>query len=243
MKLCAAQTKPVKGNIDVNIKEHLRLIQLAVDHSVDVIIFPELSLTGYEPSLAYSLTIDKHDERLTVFQDASNAHNIIIGVGAPTKQEYGTCISMILFHPYNDVQVYSKQYLHADEEPFFVAGSNAITSIQHYPRLALAICYELSVPAHAEAAAANNATAYIVSVAKTAKGVDNAMQRLSAIAKEYNMTVLFSNCLGENDGEVCAGSSAIWNADGLLLAQMNDTLEGIVIFDTATDTTTICYQY
>jgi predicted amidohydrolase len=49
MKICAAQTRPVRGDIQTNIDNHKKLIDLAVSNGADIIIFPELSLTGYEP--------------------------------------------------------------------------------------------------------------------------------------------------------------------------------------------------
>ena len=51
MKICVAQTRPLKGDIKGNIENHKKLIASAVSHQADLIIFPELSLTGYEPGL------------------------------------------------------------------------------------------------------------------------------------------------------------------------------------------------
>jgi predicted amidohydrolase len=48
------------------------------------------------------------------------------------------------------------------------------------------------------------------------------------------MTVLMSNCVGRCDNFDSAGKSAIWNDQGLLLGQLNDTDEGIIIINTAT---------
>ncbi len=47
MKICVAQTRPVKGDIQTNIDNHKRLIDLAISNGADTIIFPELSITGY----------------------------------------------------------------------------------------------------------------------------------------------------------------------------------------------------
>ena len=58
MKIAVAQTKPVTGDIDSNIKNHITLATVAADNGADIIIFPELSLTGYEPSLAKQLATD-----------------------------------------------------------------------------------------------------------------------------------------------------------------------------------------
>ena len=114
MKICLAQTKPFTGSIEKNIEQHLELILLAIEQGVELIIFPELSLTGYEPTLANAIAISKDDARLTVFQEARSEKNITIGVGTPIKTSQGITISMILFQPNQSVQVYSKGFLHSD---------------------------------------------------------------------------------------------------------------------------------
>ena len=52
MKICVAQTRPIKGDIQSNIDHHKQFINLAVANGASIIIFPELSLTGYEPKLS-----------------------------------------------------------------------------------------------------------------------------------------------------------------------------------------------
>jgi len=241
MKLCAVQIEPIKGDIDKNIVRHQQLIQLAVDNGADTIIFPELSITGYEPTLAASLAMSAEDDRLHVFQTISDEKQVIIGVGIPTKQGESVCISMALFHPNTKRQVYSKQYLHADEEPFFISGQNGLTVVRDHPSMALSICYELSVPQHATNAATNGATVYINSSAKTTNGVDKAIERLSAIAQQHHLYVLFANCLGENDGVICDGRSAAWNQEGKLLMQLDNQREGVLIVDIDTNAATTHY--
>ena len=69
MKLAVAQTRPEAGNIDKNIEIHKSLIANAIANNVDLIVFPELSLTGYEPNLAKQLATDQNDHRLDIFQN------------------------------------------------------------------------------------------------------------------------------------------------------------------------------
>ncbi len=234
MKICVAQIRPVKGDIQSNINNHKKLIGLAVSNKADIIIFPELSLTGYEPELAKQLATGQNDKRFDELQEISDRQTIAIGVGVPTKNEKGTCISMILFQPNEPRQTYSKKYLHADEEAYFVAGKNAVCFSGNKANIALAICYELSVPAHAEDAYKTGAQIYITSVAKTKSGVDKAIERLCEIACMYQMTVLMSNCIGDSAEGECAGNTSIINKEGLLTAQLNETDEGILILDTNT---------
>ena len=80
----------------------------------------------------------------------ADTKQITIGVGVPTKNNTGICISMILFQPHKARQTYSKKYLHPDEEEFFIDGQNYSGSIGNKTNIALAICYELSVPEHSE---------------------------------------------------------------------------------------------
>jgi predicted amidohydrolase len=232
MKICVAQTRAAKGDIQKNVEQHIKLINLAASAGADMIIFPELSLTGYEPKLAKQLATTPDDPQFDVFQEISDAKKIKIGVGMPAKTEEGICISMLLFQPHQIRLTYSKKYLHADEEPFFVSGQN-FTNIKIFnTSIALAICYELSMPEHAKAAAESGAEIYIASVAKSVSGISKAFERLSDIARQYSMTVLMSNCVGEADGEECAGKTTVWNKEGELLGQLNNTDEGILIFDT-----------
>lgn len=139
MKLCAAQIRPRGGDVQANIEQHVRCIDRAISCGANLIVFPELSLTGYEPTLAQDLVIDPDDARLSELQAISDSAQITIGVGAPTRGNSGICISMILFHPHGDKQIYSKEYIHADEEPFFVRGQNDTSFVNGEPTLALAI--------------------------------------------------------------------------------------------------------
>jgi predicted amidohydrolase len=233
MKLCVAQTRPVKGDIAANIKRHESLIALA--RGADVLFFPELSLTGYEPTLAKELAIDADDRRLDSFQVISDSGAVTIGLGAPTRSALGTCVTMFVFQPHKPRTSYSKRHLHSDEEPFFIRGEGFVTLKVHWAVIAPAICYELSVPEHSQNAARAGASVYMASVAKTAKGLGAAIPILEEISRTYSMTVLMANCVGECDGGECGGKTSIWNRKASLLGQLNDRDEGILMLDTDTE--------
>ena len=118
---------------------------------------------------------------------------------------------------------------------FFINDKNSTGLIGSNPNLALAICYELSVPKHSEDAFNRGAEIYVASVAKNANGVEKAIKNLSEIGKKYSMTVLMSNCIGQSGGYECGGKSSIWNKEGALLGQLDDSSEGILIIDTKTN--------
>ena len=232
MRVAVAQTRPFKGDILRNIETHVRWIRVAAGANASHIIFPELSVTGYEPTLAASLAMRSDDVRMVVFQSLSDRHSMTIGLGAPTIGPDGILISMLIFRPGEERQVYSKRYLHTDEEPFFACGGKPVMLEDN--KLALAICYELSVPKHSEDAHVAGAEIYLASVAKTAAGIDRAGLTLAEIARKYSMLVLVSNAVGDCDNFVCGGGSAIWNKDGNLLARLGERAEGLLLLDTET---------
>ena len=234
MKICVAQTRSVKGDIQQNIVNHKKMITLAVSAGAGIIVFPELSLTGYEPQLAKEIAVTDDDMRLNDFQKISDESRIIIGVGMPIKKENGICISMIIFQPGKPRHVYSKKYLHPDEEEFFVSGQNFASLNLNEINLAFAICYEISVPEHSENAFNHAAQIYIASAAKSESGVEQAAKTLSAIARNYSMTVLFSNSIGYCDNFESAGRSSIWNDKGLLMAALDGSHQGLLIIDSST---------
>src|SRR4051794_21629703 len=120
MKICAVQFQPHAGDIEANTIEHVRYIDLAAAHRADLIFFPELSLTGYEPTSAKALATTKTDPRLDVFQECSTSMRLIIGIGLPVRVADGIRIGMVWFTPDAPRREYAKQQLHDDELPFFV---------------------------------------------------------------------------------------------------------------------------
>jgi predicted amidohydrolase len=238
VRIAVVQTEPTACEIGVNINAHERWVKKAAARSADMVFFPELSLLGYEPKHAARFAMRADDARLGIFEMLSHALRITIGVGAPTPGDGGVRISMIVFRPDAARVVYSKQYLHADELPYFVAGLGQITLPGADRVVAPAICYESLLDTHCDAAAALGATVYVASVAKSANGIAKADAHYPAIAKRHSLHVLMANCVGPCDDFEAVGGSAVWNPRGELLARLPATGEGALLLDTATNETT-----
>jgi predicted amidohydrolase len=238
MKIAVGQTRPIKGDIFANIETHKKLIDLAISYKADTIFFPELSVTGYEPKLAKKLAINQDDKKLDDFQEISNKNKITIGLGIPTKTNSGIKISMLIFQPDAPRQTYSKQQLHSDELPFFINGEKQIILTVNNKKIAPAICYESLQTDHSEIAYRLGAEIYVASVAKSQNGIDKAMTHYPEIAKKFSMPVLMSNCVGYCDNFQSVGKTSVWTKQGDLVGQLDDKLEGILIFDTETEEAT-----
>jgi predicted amidohydrolase len=146
---------------------------------------------------------------------------------------------MIVFRPNAGRIVYSKQHLHADELPYFVAGDGQVTLAAGSDLIAPAICYESLLDEHSERAVALGATIYVASVAKSAAGLAKAEEHYPSVARRHSIPVLLANCVGACADFAAAGGSAVWNARGARLARLPATGEGALLYESTADTASI----
>ncbi len=235
MKICIAQSSSVAGEITQNIENHLRLIDTAIQFQTDLIVFPELSITGYEPSLAHELACHLYDNRFEEFQQRADTHQIIVSIGVPTRSSEGINISMILFQHNQERSVYSKHLLHVDELPYFVSGKDQSFLLKAEKRIAVGICYETLKREHFIQAKEHGAEFYIASVAKPDRGTSKAYPHFSDMAEEFDIPILMANCVGFCDNFLSNGKSAVWNRNGKMIAQLDETNQGLIVYDTTHD--------
>ena len=235
MRIGIAQIESVKGHIEKNLEKHLKFIEAMAEKKPDLMMFPELSLTGYEPELAKDLATTANDIRLLPLQEASNKYDLILCVGIPTTNEGQLYVSMVIFRPGKAPITYSKQYLYHTETGIFTPGNTpCILPYDARNIVAPAICYELFNAAHADYAHRQHATIYMASVLNSVNGVDADIEKLSKIAATYRMTTFMANYIGISGDYQCAGKSSVWDSEGKLIAQLDDKTEGVILYDTET---------
>ncbi|MNG84375.1 apolipoprotein N-acyltransferase [compost metagenome] len=215
-----------------NLQRHLVCIEQAAALGAELVVFPELSLTGYEPSVARQAALPVTSARLDPLQAACDRLGITVAVGLPLPTPDGIRIGMPIFCPEAPRQAYAKQRLHDDELPYFTPGDQALLLEVGEHRVAPAICYESMFLAHAAVARERGADLYLVSVAKTAKGIREGYAHYPEVARELGIPVLMANCVGPADTFIGAGGSAAWDSQGHLLASLDDHSEGLVVLDT-----------
>ncbi len=232
MQIAVAQISSNKGNIALNTSKHLQIIHLIKGVEAKAIFFPELSITGYEPTLVENLNFRIDDPSLSKFKSAAKKFNLLIGIGVPLHSASAPQIGQVMFHSDGSSTHYAKKYLHPDEISFFAVGRVSPMVTLENLNLGLAICYEISREEHMEDIISQGADIIIAPVAKSLEGVTAAHSRLSAIAKKHNTPVLMSNCVGPSDNFLAAGQSAVWGPDGQLLQILGEKEEGVLILNT-----------
>ncbi|MGB0423378.1 MAG: GNAT family N-acetyltransferase [Flavobacteriales bacterium] len=236
MKICLAQTHSKKGDVPWNMANHLYFVKQAAANFADLVVFPELSITGYEPEIAQELALSYTDVIFDPFQFLSDKHQLVIAIGAPTRSGKHIKISSIMFQPNKERELYSKQFLHEDEMPFFVPGNHqGIIHIKDH-KIGLGICYETLQEEHFQAAKTCEIDHYIASVAKSEEGLMKASKHYSSIAHNNDIPLLSANAIGTCDNFVAAGASAVWNRKGDIIGQLDQKSEGLIIYDSLKET-------
>jgi predicted amidohydrolase len=230
MRIALGQHAFVPGNIDENIKIHLRLIEIAIQSGADAIFFPELSLTSYEPELAQDNQLTLDDERLKIFRRLCQDKNMVIGVGAPVRSEKATkpLISMLIFQPNQEIVCYSKQILHSDEYPYFSSGEYQVTIQMESSIIGPAICYESLQPQHYSTCKELGVTIFLASVAKSQEGLSRAEKYYESISEQ--VLVLCVNGVGPMDNFVSCGGSGVWKM-GKKVAYAGEGFQGCLVYD------------
>jgi predicted amidohydrolase len=232
MILASAQTKPKRGAIQENLMDHYRLIEIASNNGANLIVFPEMSISGYEREMAGSLYFSLQDRRLDKLKKLSNEKKIIIIAGAPILINAELFIGDFIIQPDQQEMIYTKQFLHPGEEEYFTSTFDYNPMIKlGDERISLAICADIDHPLHAENASKVDSTIYIPSIFFSPKGIPSAHETLSHYAKKHVMHVLMSNFSGESWGQASGGRSAFWNKHGELIAEMNDSYSGLLIVE------------
>ncbi|GAB4090323.1 carbon-nitrogen hydrolase family protein [Hydrogenophaga soli] len=218
--LAAAQSASIPNNIRANVAQHLVFARAAADCGVSFLIFPELSLTGYElPSLA-QLALNPDAAALDPLRTLAQSAHMTLVVGAPLACPQGgkPSIGSICLRPDGTTATYRKRFLHSGEAAFATAGSvNAKSFDLNGERISIAICADTVNPDHPRWAAEAGATVYAAGVLWSHAGYDADAAQIKAHCIQHGFAALVANHAAPTGGYVAAGKSAFWAPGGQLL--------------------------
>lgn len=216
IRIAAAQSASVAGDVAANVAIHCRFINAAAANGVDLLLFPELSLCGYELPLLGACTLKPGDAALLPIAELVARNQMTVIVGAPVASQSGRPhIGAITFLPDGTTSVYCKQYLHAGEEVFAAPGEiGALCHPLGVERYSLATCADTAHEQHASAASVSGASLYLASVLVSESGYAADAAKLQRYAERHRLAVLMANHSGPSGGYVTAGKSAFWSPGG-----------------------------
>jgi NAD+ synthase (glutamine-hydrolysing) len=225
LKVALAQLNPTVGDIRGNARKLSETMARARDEGAELVVFPELSLTGYPPEdlLLKTSFLDAADVALQEL--AGQTHGIAAVVGYPEKAE-DVYNSAAVLADGEVVATYRKMYLPNygvfDEQRYFQSGAEAaIVELNGVP-LGLSICediWEPGPPAMTEALAGAQVIVNL-SASPYRKGVGARRERMLIQRAVDNLTaVVFVNTVGGQDELVFDGHSLAIDQDGRVLAR------------------------
>jgi len=224
VRLLLAQLNFVVGDIEANRDQILAASQTATRiHQADIIIFPELALTGYPPEdlLLRAELYDRCDAALQVIAAASQ--DITIIVGCPTRAGKQIYNSALIYQGGERMAVYHKHalpnYSVFDEKRYFTPGQEACVVDLHGIPVGITICEDVWVEAPIQKAVDAGARCIIninASPYHTGKASERE-QLVQAHAQHHQVPMVYVNLIGGQDELVFDGHSFVYDAAGQLM--------------------------
>lgn len=252
VKVAAAQFNPLLGDVTHNLRRHLELAEEAVGCGAELLLFPELSLTGYAlRDAVWQVACAAEDTRLQPLKDTSQ--RLAICAGFVERGSDGQVYNAQAFFAQGRLlHVHRKVYLPTyglfEEGRFFARGRTLRAFDTPLGRVGMLICNDWWHAGGPMVLAQDGATLLLAPTASPLRGLrprpasapgwmespggENGRvwyTLLSSHAKLQSTPILFCNRCGFDDGVGFWGGSSLWGADGLRVAGLDHADEALLV--------------
>jgi predicted amidohydrolase len=242
LRVAAAQIEPTEADIGENLDKHFAYIDAARARGVEVLVFPELSLTGYQlRSKTPDLAITRDDPRLLSIAERAGDMTVIAGfVEESLAAQFHNSAAALrrgqvaFIHRKLNLATYGN----LEEAKYFARGRYVDVYVHEPPwTMGIFICADSWNPGLIHLAGLYGATLLCIPIASSreAVGLDFSNPRgwhtaLSFYGMLYGMPIVMANHCGSRDGETYWGGSRIVGPHGNVLA-MGGEGEELVVAD------------
>jgi predicted amidohydrolase len=236
LTLGLAQLNTKLGDVKANLEKHLAYIDDAAKQGVDVLIFPELSLTGYvlqdlAPTMAARPTAD--DKVFGPLLAASRAHNMDLMVGFVDEDSRNRFYIAAAYLSQGEVKhVHHKVYLPTyglfDEGRFFAWGDSVRAFDTRFGRMGMLVCEDFWHASAPYLLWLDGADVMLFQSASPGRGLNASHQLessrwvehvLQAYASLFTTFIAHSNKVGFEDGLNFWGGAIAFDPNGEELAK------------------------
>ncbi|MBW5484105.1 carbon-nitrogen hydrolase family protein [Streptomyces bambusae] len=235
MKIAAAQMTCVPADIPANVARAASLAERARQEGAELVVFPELALTGYElDTLAGDpgLWTDADDPRLDPIRSSGIA--TVVNVALRTAGPRPLIASLVFDAAGAPLTAYAKQHLYGQEADHFGAGGEDGRFELGGLRFCLAVCYDNHFPDLAGRGAADGCRVHLASsLHGTGGGMRERATTYPGIARDHGMYVVLANHVGPAGPWTGCGGAAVWAPGGALLAEADDRTPSVAVADVA----------
>ena len=250
MKIALAQLNPTVGDLSGNRKLVEEAIHESIERGADLLVCPELVLTGYPPMdlLGRDGFVESALRELDALVEHSHRISIALGVPLPVEG-YGPqrlTNSAVLLAGGRMVGRQAKTLLPAydvfDERRYFVpADTREVTSLDRpdLGPIGLAVCedawwQELDYPVDPVADLVGAGARLVLNLSASPWHVGKGEQRrdlFSRLAREHGVPICFVNQVGGNDELIFDGGSFVVDARGEEIASLPQFEAGLAVVD------------
>ena len=235
LRLALAQVNARVGDIDGNAKLIRERTEAAREAGAELVLFPELALTGYPPE---DLLLKEHflrRAREALEELAAETRDIVALVGFPERTE-DVYNALAVLAGGEIAAIYRKTLLPNygvfDEQRYFQAGESGAVIDFGDARIGLTICEDIWSPGPPESDEALAGASLIVNISASPyhrnKGVERE-QMIVQRARDNLCVVAFCNLVGGQDELVFDGHSLVVDHEGQVLARGPQFAEGLVL--------------
>ena len=248
-RVAIAQINPRLGDIAANLAIYEEQIRLAVKRGADLLLFPELSLTGYflrdmVPNVALRLSAPEIERLKKLSRDVAFVAGLV-----EEGPDYRFYNAAVYFDRGEVRHVHRKVYLPTygmfDEQRYFARGDRVRAFDTRFGRLALLICEDLWHPSTIYLAALDGALTVLCPSTSPLRGItdgepqdDNARywEMINrAYAETFGIFVAYGNRVGFEDGVGFWGGSEIVDPFGRRIAKAKYYEEDFIAGNIALD--------
>ena len=229
-----AQINPIVGSFKQNLQMIVEAISTAKNYNADVIVFPELALTGYPPEdLLFRPTfIQKVEDTLEQIAELSIGITTIIG--APVIRNDKLYNMACVLSDGKSIFEYAKQHLPNyrvfDEKRYFNKGKeNGIIEINGH-KIGLLICEDIWKKSPAKKAKQAGAELLLVLNASPFRA-GKTQERLNLLkqrSSKNQIPIVYNNLVGGQDELIFDGESMVFNQQGELTFQAPSFETGVI---------------
>jgi len=225
LKIAVAQFNPVVGDLGGNAERIIEALEQARDERVDLLLTPELALSGYPPE-DLLLRPDFHRAcTREIERIALHAQGVTLVLGHPRECGGRRFNSASVLRDGAMRKSYDKRclpnYAVFDEARYFSPGTSAVVFEMKGVTIGLGICEDLWVPEPARGARAAGAE-LLLGINASPFHLDKHRRRLDVLRErvaEVGIPLLYCNMVGGQDELVFDGASCALDREGRLAWQ------------------------
>jgi predicted amidohydrolase len=232
MEALLAQLAPRPRDLAANAARAATVIRQNPD--VDLVVFPELYLSGYTMERLDELACPAGGGALAPVADAAAGCGTAVVIGFPELIGGGVANSVALLDRDGSLSgVYRKTHLFGDEARAFVQGDSLLVATLAGRRVAPLVCFDVEFPEPARAAARAGAELLVtVSANMDPFWADHELAG-RARALENRLPHLYVNRVGSESGFDFVGGSRSIAPDGTVLAEASSPTERLLVASVA----------